>query len=214
MRPLLQFTLDLFGAAPAVAQRPSPGRTPGVGPDSAENTARPSVEWSSNAIDTAASGAVPGASLQHLLAPQRFVHPRANRAIALGSTHVSYEFRRGKRRTIGFSIGPDGLAVRAPAWVPLHEVDAALLEKAGWIVRKLGEARERQGRVESARIEWRDGAAIPYLGEPVRDWCWIRATASRRPVRSFTRMRRAGCCLSPCRMAPRRRRSATRCRPG
>jgi hypothetical protein len=125
-----------------------------------------------------------------------------------------YEFRRGKRRTIGFSIGPDGLAVRAPAWVPLHEVDAALLEKAGWIVRKLGEARERQGRVESARIEWRDGAAIPYLGEPVRDWCWIRATASRRPVRSFTRMRRAGCCLSPCRMAPRHRRSATRCRPG
>ena len=168
MRPLLQFTLDLFGAAPAVAQRPSPGRTPGVGPDSAENTARPSVEWSLNAIDTAASGAVPGASLEHLLAPQRFVHPRANRAIALGSTHVSYEFRRGKRRTIGFSIGPDGLAVRAPAWVPLHEVDAALLEKAGWIVRKLGEARERLGRVESARIEWRDGAAIPYLGEPVR----------------------------------------------
>jgi predicted metal-dependent hydrolase len=106
--------------------------------------------------------------MQHLLAPQRFVHPRANRAIAMGSTHVSYEFRRGKRRTIGFSIGPDGLAVRAPAWVPLHEVDAALLEKAGWIVRKLGEARERQGRVESARIEWRDGAAIPYLGEPAR----------------------------------------------
>ena len=168
MRPLLQFTLDLFGAEPAVAQRPSPGRTPGVGPNSAENTALPSVERSLNAIDTVASGAVPDESMQHLLAPQRFVHPRANRAIAMGSTHVSYEFRRGKRRTIGFSIGPDGLAVRAPAWVPLHEVDAALLEKAGWIVRKLGEARERQGRVESARIEWRDGAAIPYLGEPAR----------------------------------------------
>ena len=98
--------------------------------------------------------------MQHLLAPQRFVHPRANRAIALGSTHVSYEFRRGKRRTIGFSIGPDGLAVRAPAWVPLHEVDAALLEKAGWIVRKLGEARERLGRVD--RVARRRGNSLSW----------------------------------------------------
>jgi predicted metal-dependent hydrolase len=37
----------------------------------------------------------------------------------------------------------------------------------GWILRKLGDARERIERVESARIDWRDGASIPFLGENV-----------------------------------------------
>jgi predicted metal-dependent hydrolase len=58
------------------------------------------------------------------------VHPRANRELVLQGTRVAYEFKRGKRRTVGFSIGPDGLAVRAPTWVPLHEVDAALRDKS------------------------------------------------------------------------------------
>jgi predicted metal-dependent hydrolase len=40
----------------------------------------------------------------------------------------------------------------------------ALQEKAPWITRKLGEARERHARQEGARIEWRDGATLPYLG--------------------------------------------------
>ena len=57
--------------------------------------------------------------------------------------------------------------VSAPKWVPLYEVDKAVQEKAEWIVRKLGEVRERHDRLESARIDWRDGATIPFLGEQV-----------------------------------------------
>ena len=44
----------------------------------------------------------------------------------------------------------------------------ALLEKSGWIVRKLEETRERRARLESNRIDWQDGVEIPFLGEPVR----------------------------------------------
>jgi predicted metal-dependent hydrolase len=44
---------------------------------------------------------------------------------------VAYEFRRSKRKTIGFSAGADGLTVSAPKWVPLYEIDKAVLEKAG-----------------------------------------------------------------------------------
>lgn len=80
---------------------------------------------------------------------------------------MAYEFTRAQRRTIGFVVGPEGLTVRAPRWVALRDVDAALQEKADWIVRKLGESRERQERMESARIEWRDGASFHFLGEPV-----------------------------------------------
>ena len=46
---------------------------------------------------------------------------------------VAYEFKRGKRRTIGMAVGADGLVVSAPRWVPLYEVEAALQEDAGVI---------------------------------------------------------------------------------
>jgi predicted metal-dependent hydrolase len=97
-----------------------------------------------------------------------FKHPRADRQVRLGHAVVGYQFQRARRRTIGFVVGPDGLVVRAPRWTPLYEVEAALQEKADWIVRKLGETRERQARQEGARMEWRDGASLPFLGETVQ----------------------------------------------
>ena len=94
-------------------------------------------------------------------------HPRASRQLQLGACLVAYEFKRGKRRTIGLSVGPDGLSVSAPRWTPLAEVEALLLEKARWVLDKLQAVRERQAQAEQARIEWRDGARFPYLGEDV-----------------------------------------------
>ena len=80
---------------------------------------------------------------------------------------IAYEFKRGKRRTIGFSVGADGLTVSAPKWVPLYEVDKAVLEKSAWIIKKLQETRARHEKLESARIEWKDGTTLPFLGEQV-----------------------------------------------
>ena len=100
-------------------------------------------------------------------APAIFRHPAANREAVLGHARVAYLLTRARRRSIGFTVGPDGLAVRAPAWVTLGAVDAALRDKADWILRKLGEQRERHQRLEVARIQWGDGAVLPYLGEPL-----------------------------------------------
>ncbi len=97
-----------------------------------------------------------------------FRHPRANREVRLGNALVAYEFLRARRRTIGFLIGAEGLVVRAPRWVPLAEVQAAVLEKSRWIVKKLGETRERHSLLESNQIIWQDGAELPFLGQPMR----------------------------------------------
>jgi predicted metal-dependent hydrolase len=140
MRGMLQFTLDLFASAPTVLAVPK-----------AKPLAIP-----------------PGVHTNETLAPAVFRHPRASREARLGEAIVAYELKRGKRRTIGFSVGPDGLVVSAPKWVSLADVHTALLEKAAWIVRKLGETRERHQRLESSRIEWKDGAVIPFLGESMR----------------------------------------------
>jgi predicted metal-dependent hydrolase len=100
-------------------------------------------------------------------ANQLYRHPRATRETSLSDVRVAYEFKRGKRRTIGFVVGPDGLVVSAPKWVPLYEVEAALQEKSDWIVRKLNETRQRHERLEATRIDWRDGASFPFLGQQV-----------------------------------------------
>ena len=109
----------------------------------------------------------PGEPLDRVLTPQVFRHPDANRQALLGNVLVAYEFRRARRKNIGFAVGPEGLVVSAPRWVPVGEVEQAVRAKSRWIVSKLEAARERSERLEAARIEWRDGATVPFLGEQV-----------------------------------------------
>ena len=94
-----------------------------------------------------------------------FRHPRAQHDVCLDGYLVAYEMRRARRRSIGFVVGPEGLSVSAPRWVGAKELDSALQDKRGWILRKLREQRERAARLQSARIDWRDGTELPFLGE-------------------------------------------------
>ena len=146
MHTLLQRTLDLFAPEPASAAAPSPSPAP------------------SPVLPSAPADTRPTQSLQEALAPATYRHPEANREALLDGVLVAYAFKRGKRRTIGFSVGAEGLAVSAPKWVPLNEIDRAVQEKAGWIVKKLQETRERHKRLEAVRIDWKDGANLPFMG--------------------------------------------------
>ncbi len=112
--------------------------------------------------------AAPAEPLSAVFQPGTWHHPRANRLLKLGSCEVAYEFKRGKRRTIGLSVNPDGLTVSAPRWTPLGEVDALLHDKADWVLEKLRHARERAQALDRARTVWADGAAFGYLGQTVR----------------------------------------------
>lgn len=152
MQRLLRFTLDLFEREPVPA------------PPVADTAPFPPVA----PVQRTAPPVLPTQTLEQALAPATFRHPQATREILLGSCLVAYAFRRGKRRTIGFSVGADGLTVSAPGWAPLRDVDTALREKSDWIVRKLGEMRERGERMETARITWHDGTVLPFLGAPLR----------------------------------------------
>jgi predicted metal-dependent hydrolase len=158
MHPLLRYTLDLFEPAQdgratvsvlpkGIPLRP---RKPPALPKSKLFAPLGLVDTAQSAIET--------------IAPSSFMHPQATREVRLGDAVVGYAFARAKRRTIGFMVGPDGLVVRAPRWTTLGEVDAALQEKASWILRKLHETRERHTKQQDARIVWCDGATFPLLG--------------------------------------------------
>ena len=142
MQRLLQFTLDLFETASPAAPSRDPVRE-----------------------DTEA--APPAVPFDQVMAAATFRHPQANREALLGESLVAYAFKRARRRNIGFLVGPEGLTVTAPKWVPLYEIDAAVKSKSAWILRKLDDANERRQRIESARIEWKDGAIFPFIGQSV-----------------------------------------------
>ncbi len=167
MHRLLQFTLDLFGTeipAPVPARSRKRGK---IKPDRPPAHVPPAQAAPEKIAILRPEDLLPAQTLTQVLAPATYRHPAATREALLGDTVVAYQFRRGKRRTIGFSVGAEGLVVSAPKWVPLYEIDKAVLEKAGWIVVKLQETRARHKRLEAARIDWRDGATLPFLGEPV-----------------------------------------------
>ena len=109
----------------------------------------------------------PAVPLASVLAPAVFRHPQADREIRLHEHLVAYALKRARRRSIGFIVGIEGLSVNAPRWVGVKDIEAALLEKAGWILRKLAEQQERAQRLQSAKVEWRDGTTSPVLGEQV-----------------------------------------------
>lgn len=100
-------------------------------------------------------------------APPAATPSQAPHEIMLAGHRVAYALRRSRRRSIGFVVGADGLAVSAPRWVGVAEIEAALHEKAAWILRKLQEQRERAQRLASARVDWRDGSTLPFLGAPI-----------------------------------------------
>ena len=88
--------------------------------------------------------------------------PGSTRRIALGGADIHYRLVRARRRTIGMEIDLDGLTVRAPRWVALYEIEAALVERAAWILRTLDAWRGRHRDVLPR--EWKTGAPILYLG--------------------------------------------------
>ena len=104
-----------------------------------------------------------------------FRHPQANRTLQLPGALVAYALVRSRRRSIGFVVSVDGLAVRAPMTATLSSIEAALQTKADWIVRKLAQSQVRQQHQAHARINWRDGAVLPYLGAPLQ----LRLTAGQ-----------------------------------
>ena len=151
---------------------PVPLKPPGVA-SSAPGT--PFTEPVPFAIPIALPFAVPIASV---LAPAVFRHPLADREIRLHEHVVGYALKRARRRSIGFIVGTEGLSVNAPKWVGLRDIEAALHEKSHWILKKLQEQQERAQRMLSAKVEWRDGTSIPFLGEPVIVVLDARATGA------------------------------------
>jgi predicted metal-dependent hydrolase len=139
--------------------------------DHAPTAAPPGLNVGAPLHSTAPSPMDVAPSAHHVPTPPArtaYLHPQASRRIELEGHLVGYELRRARRRTIGFLVGPEGVTVAAPRWVSVGDVEVGLREKSRWIVRKLQEQGERNARLAAARVEWREGTCLPFLGRSVR----------------------------------------------
>lgn len=99
--------------------------------------------------------------------PVTSLEPKARnqRSIRLGERILDYAFRRGRRRTIGFTIDAQGLRIAAPRWTGIGEVEDAIRERQDWIFTKLAEMQKHRASIP--RVRWQDGGSLPYLGDDI-----------------------------------------------
>ena len=88
------------------------------------------------------------------------------RRVRAGSTVVEYELRQTARSSVECRVSAEGAVVFAPKRMPLREIDAFVLQKAGWIAQAQAEMRRRAGQ-NQVRIKagFSEGAPIPVEGQ-------------------------------------------------
>lgn len=89
------------------------------------------------------------------------------RTVELGVRTLHYRLKRSSRKSIGFVIDGTGLCITAPRWVAIADIENAIAEKQRWIFAKLAEWKTRTEQRVLPRVEWSDGAELPFLGKPI-----------------------------------------------
>ncbi len=162
MHRLLQFTLDLFDVAP-VYELPKKPRAKRVVKPTVQPHAQPAFQ-PTNLPVIQADRPAPAAPAAVVFSR----HPLASQQSRLNGHWVDYELQRSRRRTMTFSVSTDGLSVRAPFGMPQHSIEAAVQEKARWIVTKLAGMQQRVVKMEALRITWQDGVRLDYMGQQLQ----------------------------------------------
>ncbi len=82
-------------------------------------------------------------------------------SVDLDGREIEFTLKRSGRRTIGFTISRDGLAVAAPMRASDREIRRALVTKSGWILSKLDAWAARPAAPD---LVLESGASLPWLG--------------------------------------------------
>jgi len=84
--------------------------------------------------------------------------------IRLGNREVEYRFVRRRRRTLGITVGADGLKVSAPLRSPWRDIEGFVREKERWILAKLDQWAVAP---RPAPLRGVTGETLPLFGEMV-----------------------------------------------
>ena len=76
---------------------------------------------------------------------------------------MEYRLIRSRRKTLALALSPEGeLTARAPMRMPVSTIEAFILSRQSWILRKRAELQARRDVCAPLRLT--DGATMPYRG--------------------------------------------------
>ncbi|MBC8117969.1 MAG: M48 family metallopeptidase [Burkholderiaceae bacterium] len=87
------------------------------------------------------------------------------RNVVVANDVLCYQLQRVRRRTIGFQITDTGLTIRAPRWITLREIEAAIVKNHRWIRTKQVAWQAWRAQQQRAVPFLKDGGAVKYLGQ-------------------------------------------------
>jgi predicted metal-dependent hydrolase len=96
---------------------------------------------------------------KNLLAPPDQASPHS---ILLNGREIEFQLKRARgRRSIGLKVDFSGLTVTAPLRASARSISDVLHSHADWVLKKIDVWRKNA----PPKVEWRQGALIPFLGQ-------------------------------------------------
>jgi len=105
-----------------------------------------------------------------------FSHPQATHRVSLKGVVIGYCVVRSRRKTIALLISPLGLEVRAPRWVNLSQIKAAIEEREAWIFKQFEFMAQKRQEAKRSEIEIKAGCVSGVLGHQVQ-WAFVQRSA-------------------------------------
>lgn len=93
--------------------------------------------------------------------PKQLLRKRQNHSISLHGYDAAVKYS-ARRSTLTIKVTEGRVSVRAPDYVPVHEIENFLRAKQQWIAEKLA---HQQKQLEARQRNWRSGESLPLLGE-------------------------------------------------
>ena len=78
--------------------------------------------------------------------------------------HLPYQLERRARRTVGLKITAEGLVIHAPARILHSQLEQIILDKSGWIQKKLHEVEQKK----LPPFAWQSGETLLLYGQTIR----------------------------------------------
>jgi len=89
------------------------------------------------------------------------------RKLVLEGEVFEWTLTRSPRKTVGMIISHGRIAVRAPRWVTLEEIERILQSRSRWLCARMREWRAQEASRIAPEVQWADGGQSAFLGSPI-----------------------------------------------
>jgi predicted metal-dependent hydrolase len=89
------------------------------------------------------------------------------RRLVLEGQVFEWTLTRSPRKTVGMIVSQGRIAVRAPRWVTIEEIERILQSKSRWLCARMHEWRVQEATRIAPEVQWANGGRLAFLGKTI-----------------------------------------------